>query len=106
VSGGFAVVQPGSQLSINAVEGFPIEDFSAEVSIATRCAQTPRLTVDRLCGTRSLRLRRLSAATAASRTLLRLRSSSRYASISAVRSGAFEALTILQVLESLQAALK
>lgn len=30
VSGGFAVVQPGSQLSINAVEGFPLEDFSAE----------------------------------------------------------------------------
>ena len=33
VSGGFAVVQPGSQLSINAVEGFPLSDFSAEVSI-------------------------------------------------------------------------
>lgn len=32
VSGGFAVVQPGSQLSINAVEGFPLEDFSADVS--------------------------------------------------------------------------
>ena len=32
VSGGFAVVQPGSQLSRNAVEGFPLEDFSAEVS--------------------------------------------------------------------------
>ena len=31
VSGGFAVVQPGSKLSINAVEGFPLEDFSAEV---------------------------------------------------------------------------
>lgn len=31
VSGGFAVVQPDSQLSINAVEGFPLEDFSAEV---------------------------------------------------------------------------
>lgn len=31
VSGGFAVVQPNSQLSINAVEGFPLEDFSAEV---------------------------------------------------------------------------
>jgi len=31
VSGGFAIVQPGSQLSINAVEGFPLEDFSAEV---------------------------------------------------------------------------
>ena len=31
VSGGFAIVQPDSQLSINAVEGFPLEDFSAEV---------------------------------------------------------------------------
>lgn len=30
VSGGFATVQPGSQLSINAVEGYPLEDFSAE----------------------------------------------------------------------------
>ncbi|KAK0623426.1 ATP synthase [Immersiella caudata] len=30
LSGGFAVVQPNSVLSINAVEGFPIEDFSAE----------------------------------------------------------------------------
>ncbi|KAI9877398.1 MAG: delta subunit of the central stalk of mitochondrial F1F0 ATP synthase, atp16 [Pleopsidium flavum] len=30
LSGGFAIVQPGSQLSINAVEGFPLEDFSAE----------------------------------------------------------------------------
>jgi F-type H+-transporting ATPase subunit delta len=30
VSGGFAVVQPGSQLSINAVEGYAIEDFSAD----------------------------------------------------------------------------
>ncbi|KAF1814977.1 epsilon subunit of F1F0-ATP synthase N-terminal domain-containing protein [Eremomyces bilateralis CBS 781.70] len=30
VSGGFAVVQPGSLLSINAVEGFPLEDFSVE----------------------------------------------------------------------------
>lgn len=32
VSGGFATVQPGSVLSINAVEGYPLEDFSAEVS--------------------------------------------------------------------------
>ena len=31
LSGGFAVVQPGSQLSINAVEAYPLEDFSAEV---------------------------------------------------------------------------
>ncbi|KAI5853878.1 ATP synthase [Tricharina praecox] len=30
VSGGFAVVQPNSQLSINAVEAFALEDFSAE----------------------------------------------------------------------------
>ncbi|KAI9849678.1 MAG: delta subunit of the central stalk of mitochondrial F1F0 ATP synthase, atp16 [Sclerophora amabilis] len=30
LSGGFATVQPGSQLSINAVEGFPLENFSAE----------------------------------------------------------------------------
>lgn len=30
VSGGFAVVQPNSSLSINAVEGYPLEDFSAE----------------------------------------------------------------------------
>lgn len=31
VSGGFATVQPNSKLSINAVEGYPLEDFSAEV---------------------------------------------------------------------------
>ncbi|CAK7213742.1 delta subunit of the central stalk of mitochondrial F1F0 ATP synthase, atp16 [Sporothrix curviconia] len=30
LSGGFAIVQPNSVLSINAVEGYPIEDFSAE----------------------------------------------------------------------------
>jgi len=30
VSGGFAVVQPDSQLTINAVEGSLLEDFSAE----------------------------------------------------------------------------
>ncbi|KAI9849597.1 MAG: delta subunit of the central stalk of mitochondrial F1F0 ATP synthase, atp16 [Thelocarpon superellum] len=30
LSGGFAIVQPGSQLSINAAEGFPLEDFSAD----------------------------------------------------------------------------
>lgn len=30
VSGGFAVVQPNSALSINAVEGYPLEDFSPE----------------------------------------------------------------------------
>ena len=30
VSGGFAIVQPNSVMSINAVEGYPLEDFSAE----------------------------------------------------------------------------
>ncbi|MCJ1467731.1 delta subunit of the central stalk of mitochondrial F1F0 ATP synthase, atp16 [Pseudocyphellaria aurata] len=30
LSGGFAIVQPGSKLSINAVEGFPLEDFSID----------------------------------------------------------------------------
>ncbi|EED17128.1 ATP synthase delta chain, mitochondrial precursor, putative [Talaromyces stipitatus ATCC 10500] len=30
LSGGFAVVQPDSRLSINAVEGYPLEDFSAD----------------------------------------------------------------------------
>lgn len=44
VSGGFAVVQPGSQLSINAVEGFPLEDFSAEVSNSERFEEMGRLT--------------------------------------------------------------
>lgn len=31
VSGGFAIVQPDSVLSINAVEGFPLEEFSEDV---------------------------------------------------------------------------
>jgi F0F1-type ATP synthase epsilon subunit len=30
LSGGFAVINPGSVLSINAVEGFPLEDFSID----------------------------------------------------------------------------
>ncbi|KAL2261184.1 hypothetical protein VTK26DRAFT_4599 [Humicola hyalothermophila] len=30
LSGGFAIVQPKSSLTINAVEGFPLEDFSPE----------------------------------------------------------------------------
>lgn len=30
MSGGFAVVQPNSVLSVNAVEGYPLEDFSAD----------------------------------------------------------------------------
>ncbi|KAL1881999.1 hypothetical protein VTK73DRAFT_2981 [Phialemonium thermophilum] len=30
LSGGFAIVQPNSQMSINAVEGYPLEDFNPE----------------------------------------------------------------------------
>ncbi|KAK8089371.1 ATP synthase subunit delta [Apiospora hydei] len=30
LSGGFATVQPGSVMSVNAVEGYPLEDFSAD----------------------------------------------------------------------------
>lgn len=30
MSGGFAIVQPNSQLSINAVEGYPLDQFSAD----------------------------------------------------------------------------
>ena len=37
MSGGFAVVQPDSNLSINAVEGFPLEDFNTEVGPAFDC---------------------------------------------------------------------
>lgn len=29
-SGGFAIVQPDNQLSVNAVEAYPLEDFSIE----------------------------------------------------------------------------
>ncbi len=32
VAGGFAVVQPGSKLSINAVEAYTLDQFSREVS--------------------------------------------------------------------------
>ncbi|ODQ51325.1 putative ATP synthase delta chain mitochondrial precursor [Saitoella complicata NRRL Y-17804] len=42
VSGGFAVVQPGSQLSINAVEAHPITDFSAE-AIRNALAEAQRV---------------------------------------------------------------
>ncbi|KAF2461516.1 mitochondrial ATP synthase-like protein delta chain [Lineolata rhizophorae] len=42
LSGGFAVVQPGSQLSINAVEGFPIEDFSAD-AIKNQIAEAQKI---------------------------------------------------------------
>lgn len=42
VSGGFAVVQPNSVLSINAVEGYPIEDFSAE-AIRTQISEAQKV---------------------------------------------------------------
>ncbi|PUU82010.1 F1 complex, delta/epsilon subunit of ATPase [Tuber borchii] len=42
VSGGFAVVQPDSQLSINAVEAFLLEDFSPE-AIRAQLAEAQRI---------------------------------------------------------------
>ncbi|KAI5283363.1 delta subunit of the central stalk of mitochondrial F1F0 ATP synthase, atp16 [Ascosphaera acerosa] len=41
LSGGFAVVQPDSQLSINAPEGFPLEDFSPE-AVRTQMAEVSK----------------------------------------------------------------
>ena len=42
VSGGFAIVQPNSELSINAVEGYPLEDFSAE-AVRTQIAEAQKI---------------------------------------------------------------
>ncbi|RAL08151.1 F1F0 ATP synthase subunit delta [Aspergillus homomorphus CBS 101889] len=42
LSGGFAVVQPDSQLSINAVEGFPLEDFSAD-AVRSQIAEAQKI---------------------------------------------------------------
>ncbi|KAJ5224238.1 ATP synthase subunit delta [Penicillium citrinum] len=42
LSGGFAVVQPDSQLSINAVEGYPLEDFSAD-AIRNQIAEAQKI---------------------------------------------------------------
>ncbi|OJJ86677.1 F1F0 ATP synthase subunit delta [Aspergillus glaucus CBS 516.65] len=42
LSGGFAVVQPESQLSINAVEGFSLEDFSAD-SVRAQVAEAQKV---------------------------------------------------------------
>ena len=50
VSGGFAIVQPGSVLSINAVEGFPLEDFSAEVQNSHQITREAELTTPLMTG--------------------------------------------------------
>lgn len=42
VSGGFAVMQPNSELSINAVEGYPLEDFSAE-NVRSQLAEAQKI---------------------------------------------------------------
>ncbi|KAI9931572.1 hypothetical protein ASPWEDRAFT_151156 [Aspergillus wentii DTO 134E9] len=42
LSGGFAVVQPDSQLSINAVEAFPLEDFSSE-AVKSQIAEAQKI---------------------------------------------------------------
>lgn len=87
VSGGFAVVQPNSQLSINAVEGYPLEEFSSDVGNPSSCSRS-FLYADRgfryrLSGLRLLRPRRLPVAAAASRISLRPRLSWRYVLVDA-----------------------
>ncbi|KAL3419612.1 ATP synthase delta mitochondrial [Phlyctema vagabunda] len=42
LSGGFAIVQPNSQLSINAVEGFPLSDFSIE-NVRAQLAESQKI---------------------------------------------------------------
>merc|ERR1712058_92591 len=42
LSGGFATVQPNSELSINAVEGFPLEDFNAD-AIRNQIAEAQKI---------------------------------------------------------------
>jgi F-type H+-transporting ATPase subunit delta len=42
VSGGFAIVQPNSVLSINAVEGYPLEDFSAD-AVRSQIAEAQKI---------------------------------------------------------------
>ena len=42
VSGGFATVQPNSVLSINAVEGFPLEDFSID-NVRSQIAEAQKI---------------------------------------------------------------
>ncbi|KAL4866836.1 hypothetical protein BDV12DRAFT_187151 [Aspergillus spectabilis] len=42
LSGGFAVVQPDSQLSINAVEGYPLEEFSVE-NVRSQIAEAQKI---------------------------------------------------------------
>lgn len=42
VSGGFAIVQPNSSLSINAVEGYALEDFSPE-NVRSQIAEAQKI---------------------------------------------------------------
>ncbi|RDA84935.1 hypothetical protein CP532_5162 [Ophiocordyceps camponoti-leonardi (nom. inval.)] len=42
LSGGFATVQPGSAMSINAAEGYPLEDFSSE-AIRSQMAESQKI---------------------------------------------------------------
>ncbi|KAK2825736.1 hypothetical protein FQN49_007413 [Arthroderma sp. PD_2] len=42
LAGGFAVMQPDSNLNINAVEGFPLEDFSAD-AVKNQLTEAQRL---------------------------------------------------------------
>lgn len=42
MSGGFATVQPNSTMSINAPEGYPLEDFSAD-AIRAQIAEAQKI---------------------------------------------------------------
>jgi F-type H+-transporting ATPase subunit delta len=42
VSGGFAIVQPNSVLSINAVEGYALEDFSID-NVRSQLAEAQKI---------------------------------------------------------------
>lgn len=86
VSGGFAIVQPNSELSINAVEGYPLEDFSAE-AVRSQISEAQKIA----SGSGS------EQDIAEAKIELEVRSN---------YSGYTVVLTICQVLESLQAALK
>ena len=46
VSGGFAVMNPNSVLSINAVEGFPLEDFSID-AVRSQLAEAQKVEIGR-----------------------------------------------------------
>ncbi|GAT27312.1 ATP synthase delta chain, mitochondrial precursor [Aspergillus luchuensis] len=91
LSGGFAVVQPDSQLSINAVEGFPLEEFSIDVG-SNRFVLCPLRSANPSPSTQNVRSQIAEA--------------QKIANGSGSEQDIAEAKIELEVLESLQAVLK